>query len=64
GKVRTRFSDIWGPDDSTSMAGPNMALQWGYVEGYFDGLKANLFRFLENPVGEPWLLRNKAKDDW
>ncbi|HEX2612752.1 MAG TPA: hypothetical protein VHO02_04070 [Fibrobacteria bacterium] len=66
GKVRTRFSEIkWPDNDSTLTAGPNMVLQWGYVEGYFDRLKADLFRYLGNPVGEPWQLRNKAKDkDW
>jgi hypothetical protein len=64
GKLRTRFENIWGPDDTTAVAGPNMKLQWSYVEGYFDGLKADLFRFIGNPVGEPWQLRNKARDDW
>jgi hypothetical protein len=64
GKVRARFADIWGPNDSNYVAGPNMKLQWGYVEGYFDALKADLFRYIENPVGQPWPLRNKAQDDW
>lgn len=64
GRVRTRFEDIWGPYDSTTIAGPNMKLQWHHVRGYFDRLKADLFQFIGNPTREPWQMEKKAKDDW